>query len=238
MEVVLNLGAPVRRFHENEGSTWTEDQPSRMLVGQMDHHVTVHAAGRVDVVGVRFHPTGAHSFFRFPLAEIANELVALEDLVGLHDELGSDSSTEKRTEALNRHLAPRFADAAAPDPDFERAVSSVVRAEGRISVDALAAGMGVGPRQLERRFRERVGLGPKRFAKVLRFQSVFRRAALDERRWAALSLDCGYYDQSHFIRDFKSFTGRSPAALFSNESELTRVFTRRRRLSGSYNTRP
>jgi AraC-like DNA-binding protein len=201
-----------------------------MLVGQMDHHVTVHAGARVDVVGVRFHPTGAHPFFRFPMAEIANELVPLDDLVGLHHRLGSESSTEERKRALDAFLPAGYGNTSAHDPDLERAVSTVVRSEGRISVDALAAGMGVGPRQLERRFRERVGLGPKRFAKVLRFQSVFRRAFPDERRWAALALDCGYYDQSHFIRDFKSFTGRSPSALFSGEGALTRVFTRRRRV--------
>jgi AraC-like DNA-binding protein len=236
MELVLNLGDPFRRCHEDAG-TWSEEQPSRMLVGQMDRHVTVLATGRVDVVGVRFHPSGAHPLFRFPMAELANELVALEDLVTLQDRLGSEGSTEERKRALDTVLSERFGNAAAPDPDFERAVSSVVRAEGRISVDLLSAGMGVGTRQLERKFRERVGLGPKRFARVLRFQSVFRRAFLEERSWAELALDCGYYDQAHFIRDFKSFTGRSPAVLFSNESALTRVFTRRRRLSGSYNTR-
>jgi len=236
MELVLNLGDPFRRCHEDSRNAWSEEQPSRMLVGQMDHHVTVRATGTVDVVGVRFHPSGAHPLFRFPMAELANELMPLEDLAALHDRLGSESSTEERKQALDTVLTARFGNAAAPDRDFERAVSSVVRAEGRISVDALAAGMGVGTRQLERRFRERVGLGPKRFAKVLRFQSVFRRAFLDERPWAHLALDCGYYDQSHFIREFKSITGRSPSALFTNESALTRVFTRRRRLSGSYNT--
>jgi AraC-like DNA-binding protein len=235
MELVLNLGDPFRRCHEDVLSR-SEQQPSRMLVGQMDRHVTVRATGRVDVVGVRFQPSGAHPLFRFPMAELRNQLVALEDLVTLQDRLGSETSMEKRKQALDSILSTRFGTAEATDRDFERAVSSVVRAEGRISVDVLAAGMGVGPRQLERKFRERVGLGPKRFAKVLRFQSVFRRAFLEERPWAELALDCGYFDQSHFIRDFKSFTGRSPAVLFSKESALTRVFTRRRRLSGSYNT--
>ncbi len=235
MELVLNLGAPFRRCHPDGRSPASEEQPSRMLVGQMDHHVSVRATGPVDVVGVRFHPSGAHPLFRFPMAELTNELAPLEDVVSLPERLTSASSIKDRRRALDAILSSRFGNAA-PDPDFERAVSSVVEAEGRICVDALAANMGVGPRQLERRFRERVGLGPKRFAKVLRFQSVFRRAFLDERPWAELALDCGYYDQAHFIRDFKSFTGKSPSALFSRENALTRVFTRGRRKSGLYNT--
>jgi AraC-like DNA-binding protein len=236
MELVFNLGAPFRRCHPDGRSPWSEEQPSRMLVGQMDHHVTVRATGPVDVVGVRFHPTGAHPLFRFPMAELANELVPLEDVVALPERFGSASSMEDRRRTLDAILSTRFENTATLDSDFERAVGSVVEAEGRVSTDTLAALMGVGPRQLERRFRERVGLGPKRFAKVLRFQSVFRRAFLDERPWAELALDCGYYDQAHFIRDFKSFTGRSPSALFSHENAVTRVFTRRRRKSGLYNT--
>lgn len=233
MELVFNLGVPFRRCHPDGRS---EEQPSRILVGQMDHHVTVRATGPVDVVGVRFQPSGAHPLFRFSMADLTNQLVPLEDVVSLPERLGSTSSMEERKPALDAILSSRFGNAGAPDSDFERAVSRVVEAEGRISVDTLAADMGVGPRQLERRFRERVGLGPKRFAKVLRFQSVFRRGFLDERPWASLALDCGYYDQAHFIRDFKSFTGRSPSALFSHENAVTRVFTRRRRESGSYNT--
>jgi AraC-like DNA-binding protein len=132
---------------------------------------------------------------------------------------------------------PRFAGVLdSAGSDFEGCVRSAVEAEGRVSVDELASSTGLGPRQLERRFRERVGLGPKRFLKILRFQSVFRRGSSQARDWAEVALDCGYYDQSHFIRDFKSFTGASPDAFFAAESPLTMVFTGGRRKSGSYNT--
>jgi AraC-like DNA-binding protein len=233
MELVFNLGSRLRRCHPDGRS---ELQPPRMLVGQMDHHVSVRAGGPIDVVGVRFHPWGAHPLLRFPMAELANALVPLEDVAALPERLWSGQSVEDRTRALDGILAPRFESADSPDVDLERALRAVVEAEGRISVDALAADMGVGTRQLERRFRERVGLGPKRFAKVLRFQSVFRRSLVDERPWAALALDCGYFDQAHFIRDFKSFTGSSPSRLFSTENAVTRLFTRSRRKSGLYKT--
>ncbi len=239
MELVFNLGDPFRRFHP-EGRS--EMQPSRMLVGQMDHHVTVSAGGLVDVVGVRFHPSGAHPLLGFPMADLTNRLVPLADVVELPDASSLSNmlhaiGIDDRRRALDAMLLPRFEKSASPDTHFERAVQSVVASEGRVSVDGLARDMGVGPRQLERKFRQRVGLGPKRFAKILRFQSVFRRAFLDESPWAVLALDSGYYDQAHFIRDFKSFTGKSPEALFARDNALTRVFTRCRR-SGSYNTYP
>ncbi len=233
MELVFNVGAPFLRVFPYGRS---EEQPSRMVVGQMDHSVTVCPTGAVDVVGVRFRPSGAHPLFRFPMSELQNALVPLEDLVVFPDGFSHIRSLNARSRALDRILSPRFEDAADLDSDLERAVQEVLAAEGRISVDRLAADMGVGPRQLERRFREQVGLGPKRFAKILRFQSVFQKG-FDECPWAELALECGYYDQAHFIRDFKSFTGRSPSALFLEDGALTRVFTRRRRTSASYNTR-
>ena len=236
MEIVLNLGDPFRRCHPDAERAPSQLQPHRMLVGQMDRHVTVRATGLVDVVGVRFHPSGAHPLLRFSMAELSNHLVPLEEVIDLPETLSGGSSIRERIRSLDAVLTSRFQSASGLDPDLDRAVKTLVDAEGRISVDALAAGMGVGPRQLERKFRERVGLGPKRFAKVLRFQGVFRRANADERLWAALALDCGYYDQAHFIRDFKSFTGTSPSALFSRENAVTRVFTRSARKSGSYNT--
>jgi AraC-like DNA-binding protein len=232
MEIVFNLGAPFRRSHPNGR---TETQPARMLIGQMDHHVTVLPEGPVDVVGVRFHPSGAHPLLLFPMSELRNELVPLGDVVAMRECLDG-IPLARRARALDAALTTHFASARPPDADFERGIASVVAAEGRVAVDDLARDMGLGPRQLERKFRERVGLPPKRFAKILRFQSVFRRAFRpDERPWAQLALDCGYFDQAHFIRDFKSFTGQSPGALFDRENALTRVFTRKAR-SDSYNT--
>jgi AraC-like DNA-binding protein len=171
------------------------------------------------------------------MSDLRNELVPLSQVSDFPESLDGlrEEDVRGRKRALDRMLLPRFQKKPAHDTGFDRAVESVVEAEGRIRVDGLSRDLGVSCRQLERMFRERVGLGPKRFAKVLRFQSVFRRAAFEEGPWAMLALDCGYYDQAHFIRDFRSFTGRSPGALFARESALTRAFTRRGP-SYSYNT--
>ena len=174
MELVLSLGASFQRCHEDGR---VEPQPSRMLVGQMDHAVTVRAGGPVDVVGVRFHPSGAHPLFRFSMGSLANRLVPLAEAVDLPDFLAGEIRIHERKRALDANLIPRFERSMQSDSGLERAIASVVEAEGRIGVDRLAQDMGIGPRQLERMFRERVGIGPKRFARILRFQSVFRTLA-------------------------------------------------------------
>jgi AraC-like DNA-binding protein len=234
MEIVLNFGERFRRYDGEGGS---ELQPPRMLVGQMDHHVTIRATGSVDLLGIRFHPTGAHPLLGFAMSELSNRLVPLGDVIDLPDRLSDRKSIAELAGALDSVLMPRFAGVLdSAGSDFEAAIRSAVQGEGRVSVDELASSTGLGPRQLERRFRERVGLGPKRFLKILRFQGVFRRSSSQARDWAEVALDCGYYDQSHFIRDFKSFTGVSPDAFFAAESPLTMVFAGGRGKSGSYNT--
>jgi len=118
------------------------------------------------------------------------------------------------------------------------AVRTLLAGDGCVSVDALAGACGLSARQLERRFLDAVGLGPKRLARILRFQRVFRAVAAEPAldsaagqrpNWAVVAVDCGYYDQAHLIRDFHAFAGEAPAALFSVQAALTHHFTRRRR---------
>ena len=71
-------------------------------------------------------------------------------------------------------------------------------------------------RHLERRFLDRVGLTPKLFSRMRRFQSVFAAIEDGDANWAAAASACGYYDQAHLIRDFREFTGKTPMSVFSN----------------------
>ncbi|HKE58842.1 MAG TPA: helix-turn-helix domain-containing protein, partial [Pyrinomonadaceae bacterium] len=100
---------------------------------------------------------------------------------------------------------------------------------GVVSLEELVADSGLSGRQLERRFLQEVGLGPKLLARILRFQQVFRAVERNDVQWAPIAVECGYYDQSHLIRDFQQFARQSPAVLFAQQSQLTESFTRKLR---------
>ena len=93
-------------------------------------------------------------------------------------------------------------------------------------VARLARSLGVSLRQMQRRFTAQVGLGPKHFARMRRFQRVFAVVEEGNARWAAVAAECGYYDQAHLIRDFKEFLGETPAVLTASD-DLARHFLRR-----------
>jgi transcriptional regulator GlxA family with amidase domain len=114
--------------------------------------------------------------------------------------------------------------------------ASVVDRRGLVSVDQLASSAGVSSRQLERRFLQEVGVGPKLLARIVRFQQVFRAVDQLNPAWATVAVECGYYDQAHLIRDFNQFAQQTPAVLFASQSALTESFTRKTRTSDFSNT--
>ena len=114
--------------------------------------------------------------------------------------------------------------------------AGIVRTSGRVAVDTLAADAGLSPRQLRRRFLLEVGVGPKLLCRLLRFQQIFKAVDRNEANWAAVAVDCGYYDQAHLINDFRQFADQTPSLLMASSSILTEAFTRKNRTSVFSNT--
>jgi len=183
-------------------------------IGTMTVEQRFHYAGRMETVGVRFQPGMAGPFLKLPPVVLTDESAALEDLWG--------SSARQ----LRRRLddAPEPADClrvlagalAAPKQargPVERALHFLTAANGMADVDWMARQAGMSPRQFRRRCVEEAGLGPKRLARVLRFRYANRLAAAARRPdWSSIAASAGYFDQAHLIRDFREFTGRTPAA--------------------------
>ena len=94
--------------------------------------------------------------------------------------------------------------------------ANAVRLGGRITVDQLSESAGMSGRQLDGCFLREIGIGPKLFCRILRFQQVFRAVENEAMGWAAIAAECGYYDQAHLIRDFQQFARQTPA-LFNAE---------------------
>jgi len=123
----------------------------------------------------------------------------------------------------------------APSSDvFSPARLAIAHAQyrrGLVRVPALARKAGLSARQLERVFAERIGLPPKTYLKIIRFQEVLHslRDGAPSRTWAEIATSHGYYDQAHFIRDFKTFVGTAPSAWQISDESLTAFFSALRR---------
>ena len=118
------------------------------------------------------------------------------------------------------------------DHALAAAVAEILRSRGLATLERLSSRCGLKPRSLERRFRAAVGFSPKRFARIVRFQRVFRelQAAGSAGGWVDVAIRCGYFDQAHLIRDFREFSGEAPIAYLERQGELSRRFTAAPRL--------
>jgi AraC-like DNA-binding protein len=217
-------------------------QPRYLVAGQMDRCLLLSPHGSVDVVGVRFHPEGARAFLRHPMSLLTNRFVELESVVGSAatrelEAAGEVARERHRLEKIWCFLERRVSGIWLPDAAVTHAVRLFVAAEGGISVDRLSDQLGISVRQLDRLFADQVGVPPKLFAQILRFQHVFR--AWEQQDWprlADLAVECGFFDQAHLCHVFQRFSGLSPSGFFVREEVMARLFTRARRsgLSDSY----
>jgi methylphosphotriester-DNA--protein-cysteine methyltransferase len=118
---------------------------------------------------------------------------------------------------------------------IEEAVRRITAARGATDLALLARDLGLSTRQLERRFHAAVGLPPKLFCRIERFNNVFRALGQGS-GWVDTAIDCGYYDQAHLIRDCKSLSGITPAILLAEDADLARYFYQRFGMSHLSNT--
>lgn len=211
MGIVINLAGD--RFH-----TGGETHPGAIVAGAYSEFFTMNTAQQAFTLGIRFKPGGAFPFFHLPAGELESRHVALGEFWGagarqLHERLMASRTAEARFDIVEKTLLARLG-AREPHPAVGYALARI----GRESVAAISGKIGISPRRFADVFRNEVGLTPKRFARVRRFQRALRR--MNEGRsvdWAEFALECGYYDQPHFIHDFQAFSGMNPEAYVARE---------------------
>ncbi|MBX7150901.1 helix-turn-helix domain-containing protein [bacterium] len=235
-ELVLNFGESFKRYH-SDGSV--EVQPPALVVGQMTQHVMIQPTGRIDLLGIRFHPGGAFPFFKFPQSEITDRIFNIEDLIPFSDffsELYDQSSTLCRKKIIETWLSTSLR---SNKNDFQLtqwATQAILARNGVINLKNFLQTLGISERQMERLFKNQVGLSPKMFARIIRFQSIFRALESESATdWSPLAFECGYYDQSHFLKDFKSFAGELPSSYFAKAYKMSELLTRKNRPQSAFN---
>lgn len=167
---------------------------------------------------IELTPLGAYRVLGIPMHHIAGQLVDLADVLGresrrLGDAVRDAATWDERFDAVDRFLLGR-ADAGSMVTD-EVAVAwrELVATGGAVPIRGICREIGWSNKHLITRFRQQVGITPKRAARVIRFERVLRRIGGDPQPdWARLASECGYSDQAHMIREFGEFGGTTPAA--------------------------
>ena len=170
------------------------------------------------LAGVHFKPGGAFAFIAPPVQELRNAVVPLDALWGgvageFRERLADADTDPERFAIMEGILLAQARNGLRRHPAVRYALCEFTRAPGAQSIARVASTVGLSQRRFVECFTREVGLTPKVFCRVRRFQTAIRQVHRTGRTdWSALALDCGYFDQAHFIHDFQAFSGLTPSA--------------------------
>jgi AraC-like DNA-binding protein len=177
------------------------------------------------ILGVHFKPGGAFPFLKLPAGELHNTHVSLETLWGTKAAALRDQLLEAKTPEVRFHLLERFLMAEASrslvrHPAVAFALKEFQGVPHARTISEVANQIGISQRRFIQVFRDEVGLTPKLFCRIQRFQKVLRRIWKRQPfEWVDVALACGYYDQAHFINDFQAFSGLNPTVYIKQRGD-------------------
>lgn len=168
------------------------------------------------LLGIALRATGGRACLGADPRPLADRVLPLADVLGdsvlgLRERLLNTPDIKSRFGLIERWLASRLNGHGAAHPAVDWALERIETSAGTVAIEELAREIGISRQHLSARFRCEIGLAPKIVARVLRFRSAIGLLTSVERvPWAELAAHCGYYDQSHLVRDFRAFSGYAP----------------------------
>lgn len=219
--IILDLlDGPIRIYNAQDVSRYSTYR-SAIFSGARSNCFAIDSCERERVIGVQFRPGGAFPFFRPPASETENATVDLEDLWPrcareIRERLLLAPSIDAMLHELERCLIEQLTRPIELHPAVQYALDRFAHSKHVCRVGSVIDEIGMSSRRFIKLFHQQVGLAPKVFCRVRRFQHVIEAVHCKEDvDWADIALECGYYDQAHFIHDFESFSGLTPSAYLS-----------------------
>jgi AraC-like DNA-binding protein len=215
MGLLINLNEGSLSVYDRKGERQTLGRCA--VTGAQSEFVVIDTAQQAYIMGVSFRPGGAVPFLDVPACELHGAHVSLDTLWGaaageMRERVLEAATPEAKLRALEVVLLERAARRLERHRAVVFALGQFQRVDGP-TVGQVSDQIGLSQRRFIQVFREEVGLTPKLYHRVRRFQQVLQRIHKGQRvTWTDVALDCGYFDQAHFVHDFRAFSGLNPTA--------------------------
>lgn len=219
------IDKPKKLFRNDDFSKYTEFTNS-YLSGQHKHFIHIEVTKGASMMVIRFKPGGAFAFFDFAIGSINNKVVQLEPLLGdavssFRDRVKAGSTVKSKFDLAEQYLKSMLKEDLSSFYLLEPAVEFLLKNPEQATTKKLAELVGVSQKHLIHLFSKQVGLNPKSLARVIRFQRVLETLEKPETAdWLEIAINCGYYDQAHFSRDFYTFSGLNPSHYLSQKGDF------------------
>ena len=194
------------------------------LVGQQTEFVDLVIEKSLSLFSVTFKAEGAALFFNLPLNETENLYLPLKDLIKggheLEEKLASKPIFEDKIRMIEKTLLSTLEHNTGNhfDKRIKGIMDEIDNHKGNSKISELSSQAFLSKKQFERNFKSNIGISPKKFLRIIRFQHAIQSWQQSPLKLTELAYKCGYYDQSHMIHEFKSLSGHSPRELLTNDN--------------------
>jgi AraC-like DNA-binding protein len=190
--------------------------PKSFVAGQFCQSYFLEPTGTTGVIGIKFTPTGLFDLFQVSMQGLANKITDFAEFGGeeaaqITSDIIAATPNDRRIEVIEAYLLGKLASRKAQIGLMQLTVNMILKETGNVSLSEIAEKVNISSRQLERKFKEQIGISPKQFSRVVRLNHALKLLRTNaDYNWQDIIFLCGYYDQAHFIKDFKDIAGECP----------------------------
>lgn len=224
-ELIFHFGDPYKISSELIPE---EKQSMSLAAGQLDRPIFLSPTGKSGVVGIKFKAIGFWKLFRCDVHPLANQAYSLRDVLDIDtdrliEEINASTTNNQRVEIIENFLLEQLINAE-KGSELDAVINDIQIKNGQVSIHELSVSHKLSVRKIERLFHQQIGISAKTYARLMRFASVFNLLQRPSISKAEASYLSGYFDQAHFNRDFKVFTGENPESYFKNNHTFSNFF--------------
>lgn len=219
--IIFELDGFVRKVFDNKTLAKKNTYSKVWVSGLHKNYLSISAHEQSAMFVVQFNATGAYPFLHTPMENLAEEVVDAttvlgDDILKLRDDLLSSNSTEKKFACVEKWLIRRLKPELAAPKGLQNIVGQLQQAPVANMSDIIS-NFSHSQKHLIDLFKKHIGLTPKYYQRILRFNELLQRIQKKEKiSWTEIAYSCGYSDQSHFIKEFKHFSGFNPKEFIDN----------------------
>lgn len=228
-EIIFHYRNPYRI---NLSGAW-EKQSLNLLAGQIRKHFFLENTGASGIIGIKMKPTALTHLFGISMHQFTDRVVDLSSVPPLQsllisEQLRTAADHDVRITLLNDLFRKILSQKKYVTTAADHAIELIFTHHGMIPVSTITSAIGIGERQLENLFKKYIGLSPKFFMRIMRFNYIFKLVQDNNQSWSGLAYEASYFDQSHFIRNFRDFTGENPSDYAFDEKNMANFFLQKK----------
>lgn len=216
INVVIDLTDTPKFIYDNDSLKEIQACRHVWFSGIRNNYITIPSGRDSELFIITFHKGKAYPFVQMPLHELTDtvvdgELVLTNEILNMREQLLSLPSVPKKFAYAERYLEKHFRSKLEPNRCIDFAVSRILQLPNLLTIEDISHKVGYSHKHFIKLFKEHTGVTPKAFLKITRFQkAIMEIEARQEISWTRIALESGFYDQAHFINDFRNFSGFTP----------------------------